>query len=157
MPQVRIFNHDTLVRLLRERRKSTGDSYRKMAEKSGISYESIRCWEQERIKTVTGRMQDNLYKLLGDNLFTHGLDMVALKKRMASEYEICSNYNAIAGALDMNIFTFYDWRWRDHLPNMNWHEQIYAAYGAAVFKRMHKIHFDQASGSHEIGDSPWKQ
>ena len=157
MEKIRIFNQATLVQLLRDWRKSTGDSYRTMAEKSGLSYESIRSWEQEKTKTITGGMQDNLYKLLGDNLFTHGLDMVALKKRIASEYERCSNYNALAGALDMNIFTFYDWRWRDHLPYMNWHEQIYAAYGRTVFKRMHKIHFDQASGSHEIGDSPWKQ
>ena len=146
MTKVRIYDIARLRKLCRallkttgprgNRIQSTGESHRTLAKKAGLCYEVIRLWELEVYNSTAGRLQDKIYRLLGDDIFTHGLCIPALCKRLEEEYKIHGSYRKAAAALGVSGERFYGWLRCGNIPQMNMHQKIYATYGITVFKRM---------------------
>ena len=139
MEKIRLFNPIRLRGLLHELVPHTiygEETYAKLSEKVGFSHEILRDWRAGKCLRCKGTIQERLHRGFGDDLFTHGLDRYAFKKRLDSEYRAHGTQDRAAAALGVGYPTFVSWYWQRTEPLMKYHQQIYNKYGPSVFKRM---------------------
>ena len=136
METIRIFSHFTLKDLLRARLKT--NTYMEISDLGGVSFSTVRRWDTDAGTKFQGRLQYNLHKIFGDELFTHGLHM---GKFCARQREDCKKYGCqrlAAENFGIGRTTFNAWMSGRIIPHMNYHQQIYDYYGEVVFERMKK-------------------
>ena len=134
MTKVRIFSTERLQRLLNLHREHT--SFEMMADRAGIASNSLYRWSAGDEILCQAGTQDQLYTILGDELFTYGLDTEKFVSFLEEEVEARGSQAAVSRFFDIRPSTIQSWISRRNSPSMNMHEHIYRKCGLSVFKRM---------------------
>ena len=136
MTQIRLFSQKTLHTLTKE--LSEKQTTRSLAEKCGFTIYTVNQWKIGQKLKCQGQSQDRLYLLFGDKLFTHGLDIKKLRKRLDAEEKL-TGAGIAAKKLNVSHPNFKAWQTGLHLPSMIQHQHFYKYYGISVFKRMNTL------------------
>ena len=107
-----------------------------VGRQSGFSGVTIGRWASGKKRNVLGSNQEKLYAILGDKAFNYGLDIKKFRSRLAWERMVYGSDNKAALALGVSYSAFYHWSREEVHPSMQYHKQIYDAYGLSVFKKM---------------------
>ena len=134
METIKIFNPANLRPLLCEMLKTS--NHDKIAKLGGVAYGTVQRWDKVPDIDYQGGLQDNLYRIFGAALFTHGLNIEKFRARLEEECKKHGGQRLAAIQFGVGRTTFNSWRQRHSTPLMSAHQHIYDKYGISVFKRM---------------------
>ena len=129
-----LFTGKKLCRLLRERRKEK--SLSELARENGLSPSIVNRWAAGDIKSPHWDSGQKMYDLLGDDIFTHRLDLKKFHQRQEAEIEKFGQDFLAADDFGVSHETFRAWRLGVNKPGLDLDRYIYSRYGRSVFTRM---------------------
>ena len=138
--RLRLFKRKNLCKILRERRKERPLS--ELARENGLSASIINRWAKGEIASPHWKSHQRLYDMLGDDLFTHSLDIKKFRKRQEAQIKKFGQDSLAADDFGVSHETFRAWRLGINKPGLGLDRLIYSQYGRSVFKRMERTKKD---------------